>query len=104
MVQKFSYRKISVTDSLSFISGDGIKYPSAWHLVGCSDDGCGVTAEYVARHYTRKGICLIMKLCALSESQFQSRRIYSFGHLAELALSPGRFLKTSELKNLEDNQ
>jgi len=63
MVQKCSDCNISVTDSRSFISGDSIKCPSAWHPIGFSDDGCGVRAEYVASHYKRKGNCLIIKLC-----------------------------------------
>jgi len=66
MAQKCSDRKILVTESLSFISGDGVKYPSARHPIGFSDDGCGVRAEYVASHYKRKGICLTIKMCPLS--------------------------------------
>jgi len=68
MVQKCSDCSISVTDSLSFISGGGIMCPSAWHPTGFSDVGCGVRAEYVASHYKGKGIFLIINFCPLSET------------------------------------
>jgi hypothetical protein len=54
MVQIFSDRNISVTDFLSFIGGDGINYPSAWHPIGLSDNGCGVRTEICSQSLSTK--------------------------------------------------